>query len=118
MREHEADTFVEQLVNTWPSGPKAGAWYPLLTNLDAALVRRVLDTAVATEHRMTVARFTELCRDHAGPRAAVPKCARCDTTGWVETEPITDKGHTWTQMEPCNCPAGKLAEVARNRIVA
>lgn len=123
MRDHEADTLVEQMVNIWPTGPKAGAWYDIFRPLDADLVRKVIEAAKVTEQRMNIARFAELCRDHAGARPALPKCARCDTTGWVEAEPMVVHGAggrmvSYSQVEPCNCPAGKQAEIARNRIGA
>lgn len=120
MRDHEADPLVEQMVNVWPSGPKAGAWYDAFRDLDADLVRRVVQIAKTTEQRISLARFHELCRDHSGARPTMPKCARCDTTGWVEAEPIHKVGKTghtlvYTTVKPCNCPSGKQAEIAWNR---
>jgi len=123
MRDHEADPLVERMVNIWPSGPKASAWYDLFQTMDAALVGRVIDAARNTEQRISIARFAELCRDHAGAPRALPRCARCDTTGWVEAEPIIKQAPNgrhivYSQVEPCVCPAGKQAEIARNRIEA
>lgn len=119
MTQREATELAERIIKTWPSGPRQGIWFDVLSECErgtaAAAYVHLRDTV---DRAPSIAAFRAQYRAQRPPRdtttAAV--CSTCDGTGLRSArQPIGTT--TYDVVVACgDCPAGIAAARTLRRI--
>ena len=115
MTPREATELAERFVKTWPTGPKQGIWFDVLTEH----CEREPAWQVYRQHRDTderapsIAGFLATYRRHVGrdhaDRARHPRCPTCDGTGLRSASQVIGGVEHSVVVACADCPNGIAA---------
>lgn len=112
MERLDALAIVNRLEAAYPNerwtGPRVDQYIDGIIDLPAGAAGTALARLVKTASKApTVADFRAAVRAIDTRDSRPTHCPDCDGCGWIEAEPLTVDGHTYTQVAPCGCENGR-----------